>query len=274
MPPRTANSVHKKKLSSRTTKKTSAVIGGNDAVIYSTPPEYKVTIEGGTFATMNVSLLEGQAILSDGGALAYMREGVDRGTLKNTGGVRAVLGRSLAGESAFTAKYSALPGFDDEARTVSFAAGIPGDIVRLDLAPREKYFLSRGAYLASSPDVRITGKLNPLGILSIGQQEGFVLPNVINDSDTQAGIVWISGYGQSKRHDLLAGQSMVVDNGLFLACSGTTLYKLVKIGRTFTSAFFSNEGLGMKFTGPCTLWTQSHNFLDLVQEIHSRLPKD
>jgi uncharacterized protein (AIM24 family) len=71
---------------------------------------------------------------------------------------------------------------------------------------------------------------------------------------------------------------LLVDNGLFLACvrpagNSGKLYSIVKLGKTLISSLLGGEGLGMKFQGPATVYTQSHNLNDLAGMIAARLPE-
>ena len=241
------------------------------------PTEYRATVRGApAFATLEVVLDAGQEICSNAGTLAYMREGVERGKLQASG-ARSFIGRFLGGQSPFLVKYKGLPGKGD--RLVAFTAPLPGDMLRLDLKKGARVVVSRESYVAGSPSVKVTGKLNWRGFLELGQGEGGVLPELICEGDG-GGVAWLGAYGAFQKHDLAAGQSLLVDNGLFLACMrasgqqavGTEMYEIVKLGKTFVSSLFGGEGLGMKFTGPATVYTQSHNLNELTARIASRLP--
>lgn len=237
---------------------------------------YNSKITGGAFSQLAITLKEGQKVIGDGGAMASMREGVELGKLSANNGALGALGRFLAGEALLFNKYTGGPEAtnDNDARTITFAPPVPGEIVEIRLEPGEEYSLSRGGFLASSPNVKVTGKLNLRGIVEIGQEEGFILPRVRCDKDSVGpGYLWVASYGSVIKHQLKTGQKIIVDNGLFLAASSKTTYELAKTGKSWTSTILGGEGIAMKFRGPCVVYTQSHNFNDLVAEIASRIKK-
>lgn len=234
---------------------------------------YDYVIEGGpAFSELVVVLRPGQAILADGGALQHMRGGIERGQIKlGSGGVLSALGRAFGGESLLLNRYVAKTDARDDERRIAFASPFPGDALCLELAPGDEWTLSRGAFLASSEAMQVTGKLNMRGIVPFGQEEGLVLPKVRCVGDG-GGTLFVSAYGGCKKHELRHGDELLVDNGLFLACPGSTSYQVVKLGKTLVSSLFGREGLGMRFVGPCTVYTQSRNFNDLVAELADALP--
>jgi uncharacterized protein (TIGR00266 family) len=257
-------------------KKTTAGGGGGGGQ----EPEYAVEITGRpAFSQICVTLRPGQSILANAGALAYMREGVLRGEL-SVGGVGAAFGRALGGQSFFRMRYTGAPaaadgsGSGDPDRRVTLAPAVPGDVLQLQLLPGQELLVSRESYIAGSPSIKVTGKLNWRGAFVVGQEEGLVLPRLVAD-EKAGGTVFLAAYGGFTRHDLGEGQTLLVDNGLFLASAALPNqepYELVKLGRTLVSAVLGGEGLGMLFRGPATLFTQSHNLNDLVGYIADRLP--
>ena len=156
---------------------------------------------------------------------------------------------------------------------LALGIAIPGDVLQVALKPGETYTMSRGSYLASTPNVRVSAKLNLIGLIPVGQDEGFVLPTAECAPDQGPGFVWMSAYGTFEEHSLAAGEEMLVDNGLFLACRKDVTYSLAMMGGGVLSSFFGGEGFGMKFTGPCKLYTQSKNMDDFVEYLALRMSR-
>lgn len=235
------------------------------------PPMYVFTIRGApAFAELEVTLALGQTILADGGAMTLLREGVGLGEIK-TGGVLNAITRGVSGESVFLNTYT---GLSTGERQITFAAAYPGDMKFMPLVAGDEYVVARGSFLASSPNVTVTGKPNWRGVLPWGQDTGFVLPRVTCGPDGP-GCFWLSGYGTIREHVLQQGQQLIVNNGRFLAASQHgpgPMYTVVQLGKTLMSTILGSEGLGMQFVGPCVVYTQSHDFDDLVRHISSRLP--
>ena len=212
--------------------------------------------------------------MSNGGSLAYMREGVERGKLESNG-IFGMVKRALGGQSFFLVSYKGLDLPTAASRRVTFSSPVPGDILRLDMGVGARVIVSRESYMAGSPSINVSGKLNWRGMFELGQDEGLVLPEL--KCDGTPGTAWLGAYGSFQRHDLKAGNTLLVDNGLFLACvrptgSSGKLYTVVKLGKSFISSLLGGEGLGMKFEGPATIYTQSHNLNDLAGMIAARLP--
>jgi uncharacterized protein (AIM24 family) len=182
--------------------------------------------------------------------------------------------RPFGGESLFQNVYSVPADGTNATGEVCFASCFPGDAMYLPMDKDETWMLSRGAYLASSTNVKVSGKLNWRGLVRVGQDEGLVLPTV-KCADGPGGL-FVAAYGGFRAHVLAAGETLLVDNGMFLMCrkrsDGQPDYKLVKLGASFVSSFLGGEGIGMQFEGPGTVYTQSRNFNDFVAQIANRLP--
>lgn len=205
------------------------------------------------------------SVLADNASLLYMKGGIKSGTLSLGKGnqITSFFGRVFSGETAFLQTYSGNG-------IVALGSSLPGDIIMLRLEPGHEYFLSSGSYVACTENVRISGAFNALGLISWGQEEGPALPHV-SVVDDSIGYVWIGGYGAFERHDIPENETMLVNNGLFLA--STKKYDGIRrMGKTLLSSAFG-EGLGMEFIGPCIVYTQSKNSNVLVDYIATQLPK-
>ena len=224
------------------------------------PPRQK-KIRGGaviTKDTLIITLAPGQSIKTSPGAMIYMRGDINKGDV-NVGPLSKAFGRMFSGENFFLTNYTS----GAKGGTIALGLSFPGDIVQINLKPDESYRISKGCFLASTPNVEIAATVQAKGFISIGQEEGMVLPVVKCDKGTQGGIVWLGGYGSFERHELVdASDAITVDNGIFLACPNEMQYELVKLGKTLLSSFVGGEGIGMKFVGPGVVYTQSKNFND------------
>lgn len=212
-----------------------------------------------SFAVVEFDLKPGQTIVSNGGSMNYMREGVDRGELSDSGG------------GGFWS------GLDKPNRFVTFSSTIPGSVMPLKIKPGQEILINRGSFIACSPNVNISGKLNWRGFLGIGQDEGGVLPK-LTLTGKQEGIVWLGAFGHFQKHELKKDQSLLVDNGLFLASIASEnkdepIYTLENLGKSIVSSAFGGEGIGMNFGGPRIVYTQSHDLANFAFEISQLMPK-
>lgn len=213
-------------------------------------------------------LKQNQAVCADSASLIYMKDGITYGSIKigkdnesMTSAMLGFFGRKLSGETGFIQQYDG-PG------TVALGSSLPGDVTMFAVNPGDTYYLSRGAFIACSPNIRVSGGLNLIGILGIGQEEGFVLPTVTTDNSI--GYIWIGAYGTFERHEIPQGQSMLINNGQFLAAN-KKYDGLKTLGKSAISSMFG-EGMGMEFKGPCIVYTQSKNMNELVTYITERMP--
>jgi uncharacterized protein (TIGR00266 family) len=219
--------------------------------------------------SLEISLNNNQNVIVDGGSMVYMNADIKvetrlrQGSSGLLGSLGFAVGRTLSGESLFLNHYTGT----NEAKAQKLVLGIPlpGDFVMLDIQPGTGWKMSRGAFVAASNTLLIGGKTNFVGFVGVGQDEGGFLTYVV--SKTDPGSVWMAAYGTIEKHELQEGEKMLVNNEHFLACPAETSYKLVRVGKSFKSLLFSGEGFAMKFTGPCTMYTQSKGVLRLVKEL-------
>jgi len=232
--------------------------------------------KNGSSDIVEFDLKSGQSIVSNGGCMNYMREGVDRGKLSNSagGGIFSGFGRMFSGQSLYLVKYT---GLNTPNRFVAFSSAIPKSILHLVIQPGQELQINRGSFIASSPNVDISGKLNWRGIFEFGQEEGLVLPKLTSKGNRE-GHVWLGMFGHYQKHALSKGQSLLVDNGLFLASIASEnkdepVYTIEDLGKGFVSTVVGGEGLGMHFEGPRVVYTQSHHFVNFGREISSVISK-
>jgi len=172
--------------------------------------DYIFTVHGDkSFSTVEFDLKPGQVIVSNGGNMNYMREGIDKGDLSDSGdgGFWSGVGRMFSGQIAFLVKYT---GLHSPNRLITFSSSLPGNIMHMKIKPGQELVLNRGSFIACSPNVKISGKLNWRGFLGVGQQEGVVLPRLTCIGERE-GRVWIGAFGHFKKHELKSGQTILVD---------------------------------------------------------------
>lgn len=206
-------------------------------------------VPGANFLVVN--LADGQKIMSSPGSLIYMKGDILKGEVE-LGGFAKAFARGLGGESFFISTYKG----GAKGGEIAFGSDIPGDIIRVDLAAGEEYIISRGSFLCCTENLEISATTRIRGILSVGQEEGFVLP-VIRAKDTP-GSVWLCAYGTFKEINLV-NEEIILDNGTFLACPSSLSYTLTSLGRGPLAFVFGGESLGMKFVGSGRLIVQSKN---------------
>lgn len=225
---------------------------GADAIVWK-----KTGVAGNCL--LKLYLKKDQQIVADKHAMVYAD-----GALKfesNMGGLKKAFGRMFSGESAFMSYITGTGSASGSGQQLVLGTAVPGDILCINLAANEQWKLSQGAFLAGTKNIDLSGKL---GFRGIFQGEGLVLSTAT--AKDGPGTLWICGYGLIERQVVPAGQTLLVDNEHFMASDVALRYELTTVGDT-KSLFFGGEGIAMKFTGPCTVYTQSHGLSAFAKDI-------
>lgn len=209
------------------------------------------------FALLTVRLQPGQVFHSEPGAMATMDPGIKmKAGLK--GGLTKSLGRMFGGESLVINTYTA----GEDPGEVTFAAGTPGDArhYRLD---QSSLYLQRGAFLAHSPGIEISGKWQ--GAKGFFSGQGLVLLKA-----TGTGDLFFNSFGAILEIDVT--DEYIVDTGYIVAFEETLNYKVTALkglrpSKTIKNFLFGGEGLVCRFSGQGRVWVQTryvHSFLSWV----------
>ncbi len=205
---------------------------------------YNYQIVGGeAFAELHVQLSPGETIRAETGVMSYMDGTVQMET--SSGGILTGIKRKFSGESFFQNTFTG-PG------KIVFAPPFPGTIQAFEITPDTPMILQQGAYIAGSPNVKISSKWG--GFRAIFAGEGAFLTHA--SVEEGKGIFFTGSYGIVVRHEIAPGQEFVVDTGIFFATTEDAQFKLSKVGKV-KSFLFGGEGLVLRFFGPCVVYTQS-----------------
>lgn len=216
------------------------------------------------YTSIEFTLKPGQRIVGAAGAMLWRH-----GAVAMTGTTGASKGNAIARWVANAPVFMntfAINGENVTEAKIAFANGLPGDVVELELAvePEPKYWiLSRGCLVCMDEGVLIDSTFRLSGAIT---GEGAIIPRAWLDAAITTGRrrLWIGGFGAACRHDLVEGQTLLVDNGCFLAANNYWKGSLAANG-VFQS-LFSGEGFVMEFAGPCVVYTQSRNFDDFANK--------
>ncbi|MBI4817944.1 MAG: TIGR00266 family protein [Deltaproteobacteria bacterium] len=198
------------------------------------------------FAIVQVKLEAGQQVLSEPSVMMSMDPSIElKAGFK--GGLGKTLGRALGGESLIVSTYTArAPG------EVVFAAGPIGDISHYPLRGNT-ILLQRGAFVACSPGVQVTGSWQ--GAKGFFSGEGLVLLKASGQGD-----LFFNSFGAILQIDV-SGE-YYVDTGFIVAFEDTLNYSVTVLPGMSTkgkvkSFFFGGEGLVTKFSGQGKVWVQT-----------------
>ena len=192
------------------------------------------------------------------GSLICMNKFVEKAEIQWNGFLKGFQ-KILAGEPLY---YQAFKGLDTRG-FIYIGTNLLNSIIVIKINKGETYRLSRNSFLASTMNIRISLTFQMKGLFEIGQEEGFFLPTAYC-KEGNYGYIWLSSYGNFEKIVIPRDDFLIVDNGSFLACNNKHQYSLSKLGKTFITSFFNNEGLGMKFEGPAEIFIQTKNANSLL----------
>lgn len=197
---------------------------------------------GPSNSVLELTLDQGEKVVSEAGALAWMSTNMKVSTGAR-GGVMSSLKRSLlSSESFFQNTYEAVGGEG----TLGLAPGQPGAVVSHMMTGGE-LILEKDAYLASELGVNIDSNFQGFrGLFSEGM---FVL------KATGEGMLFFDAYGDIEEVEV--DGDYIIDNGHAVAWEPSLNYSVTR-AKQIRSFMFSDQLL-MRFSGKGKLWVQSRN---------------
>jgi len=203
----------------------------------------------GTFASVVVKLPNETGIHCESDAIVTMSGNLQlHGEMR--GGFFAALARFfLTQETFFATAVKAKDGDGD----IMLAANEPGDIMLHRLTPSEDLLLTRGSYVAADTSVNITTKVQTgFGNAKMSGTGLFLIRAYGN------GTIACSAFGAIHKFVLAENEHRLVDNGHLIGWSANMKYHIGKATSSLVGTLTSGEGIMLHFTGPGTLYVQSH----------------
>jgi uncharacterized protein (TIGR00266 family) len=217
------------------------------------------TIEHGpSYALAHVQLFCGEQLRIESGAMAAHSAGVELDGKMRGGVLTSLMRGALGGESVFLTTCTA----PTAGGWVDLAPVLPGDVFTVDVA--ESFLLTRGSFLACSPELELTVKLAGLGKF-LGGEGGFLVQAL------GRGTLIGSCFGALRRHQLEPGQTITVDAGHLVGHHPTVTTRLRKATRGILRTLKTGEGFVFDVTGPGELLTQSRNPSEYLDWLDRRI---
>jgi len=213
------------------------------------------------YAMLRVRLQKGQQVFAEPSAMATMEPDIElKAGLR--GGLKASLGRAFGGESFIVNTFTAR-----NAGEITFAPGPAGDLVHYTLRG-QRLFLQRGAFVANSAGVNVTGSWQ--GAKGFFSGEGLVLLQASGEGD-----VFFSSYGAILELDVR--DAYIVDTGYVVAFEDTLQYQVtvlpgLRVGSKIKSFFFGGEGLVCRFSGQGKVWIQTRTINPFLSWVYPFRP--
>ena len=212
-------------------------------------------IKGGNFPVALCNMEQGQAIMCESGAMAWMNGGVKMET--NTGGgIGKMLGRAFSGESLFLNRYVAeSPGL------LALSANSPGEIREVDITGRT-IVVQKGSFLAMDEGINLDVFFQKKVGSGFFGGEGFIMNKLSGN-----GKVLIEIDGGAVEYDLAAGEKMTIDTGYLVMMDDTCSIDVVMI-KGVTNVLFGGEGLfNTVITGPGHIILQTRPLVQFASKV-------
>ena len=188
---------------------------------------------------LKVTLGPRNSIVSEAGALLYAK-GDPFNLTPTREGATSSLATIMSGDTLFRNVYTTQGRVE-----LYFGNACPGTITEITIPPNESFLIAKHCFVASTINI-IHGVSGNVSQSFLGQ--GFMLPVVQNPTNVAAK-VWIECFGgTSTKHTVNKGETLRIDNELFLACNMKTPYSVGLMATGFMNSFLSGEGFGMIFT--------------------------
>ena len=208
-----------------------------------------------SYALLEAQLPENGHIIAEAGALTYMSSNIEvetRTRMSDTGIWGAIKVSVLGGETLFITDYRAQGG----PGKAGFVSAPLGDITHLEVTPNKGYIIQSSAYIASTEGVKLDTEWQ-------GFTKGLFGQNLFMLKTMGEGDIFINTFGAIDKHELEAGESLIVDNYHLAALSDTCRYEVRMFGG-LKSTILGGEGFVTEVTGPGEVYVQTKNVKEFV----------
>lgn len=213
-----------------------------------------------SFCYMHIDLEPGESVYAEADAMSSMAAELDMDTMFNGGFISGLLKKFLGGESLFVNKFT---NNTSSTKRVTLVQATPGEVrqVELNAASDEGICLQPGAYIASTPDIKLGIKW--AGFASLIAREGLFKLMI-----TGSGSLWYGAYGGLVEKDI--DGEFIVDTAHLVAYHPSLKLK-VQLAGGIIASFFSGEGLVTRVEGKGRVTLQSRSLSGLAGWVNPRL---
>lgn len=207
-----------------------------------------------SYALLVVSLVQGETVTAESGALTFMDPTIEAHTRKREKSLLGSIGLSIFGRQSFWVNdYTAVSG----PGKVGLAAAPVGDIKKLEVRPDHGFVIQKSAYVASTQGIDLDVKWE-------GFTKGLFGQGLFMIKATGNGQLFINTFGAIDTHELEVGQTLIVDNFHLVGFSASCNYKVTKFGG-LKETILGGEGLVTQITGPGEVHIQTKNLREFVE---------
>jgi uncharacterized protein (AIM24 family) len=206
-------------------------------------------IKGSTMPILEVSLQQGEYVVTPHGELAWMTTSIQMSQTMNTGsgggGFMSGLKRMVGGGGLFLTRYDG-PG------SISFAAKVPGHIVPVDISGGHSYLVHRHGWMCGTPGITPSVALQQSFRGGMYGGEGFLLQKLDGE-----GRAWVELGGEVTSYDLPQGQTVLVHPGHIGMFQAQVQFSITQVPGIANKLFGSDGFHLVALTGPGQVWLQS-----------------
>ena len=222
----------------------------------------KYEIKGETLPVVICQLEAGEAMITEGGSMAWMSPNMLMETGSN-GGAKKALGRMFAGENLFQNRFTAQGGNG----LIAFASSFPGAIKAFEISPGNEIICQKGVFLAGEAGVQLSVHINQkLGAGFFGG-EGFIMQRISGN-----GIRFGEFDGHLVEYELKPGQQIVVDTGHLAAMSASCNMEIRKVGGAKNMLLGGEGFFNTVITGPGHVWLQTMPLSNVANSLRPYFP--
>ena len=212
-------------------------------------------IKGTTMPVLEVTLQQGEQVVSTHGELSWMTPNIQMSQHMGTGGgpgghaaLMQGLKRVMGGGGLFLTHYEATQG----AGMVTFAAKLPGHILPTDIGPGQAFFVHRHGWLCGTPGITPSIGLQQTFRGGMWGGDGFILQKLEGQ-----GRAWIELSGELVHYTLAPGQTLMVHPGHVGMFEGSVQFTMTRMPGIANMAFGADGFQLVALTGPGQIWLQS-----------------
>jgi len=221
----------------------------------------KYNIIGDSFPVVVCTLERGETMITQRGGMSWRTPDIEMDT-STSGGILKGLKRTLAGNSFFLNRYTALK----NNQQIAFGLSFPGEIMVHDVSDGRDLIVQKNAFIACTESVDIDIFFNKRLGAGLFAGEGFILERF-----SGSGIVFIEIDGRSCEYNLAAGEKLIVDHGYLAAMEPTVMFD-VEFVKGLKNIAFGGEGLILgTLTGPGRVWLQTLPVTGLMRTMSAEI---
>lgn len=222
----------------------------------------KYEIFGGSFPAAEVTLNNGEQVITQSGAMAWGDNDIEMST-NMEGGFLKSLGRAFSGASLMFVTHTATK---DNSK-ITFSSAFPGTIKEFKVDENHSYLAQKSAFLVADPTVNVDATVNNKFWAGLLGGEGFILQKF-----TGNGIILAEIDGSVQEIELHEGETIKVETGHIALFESTVQYDVQTV-KGFKNIFFGGEGLFLAtLTGPGKVWLQTLTAHDMAEKLIPYMP--